>query len=240
MVKLKRSSVEGREMLQAFFSSKVRVKLLTHFFSHPQERFYARRLARQVEAHYNAVWQELNNLERAGLLASERDANVKYYQLNPDFPIYEELKRIILKTSGLGQSLREALDDLGTVEWAFIYGSVAAGEEDSLSDVDLMLVGEVELLALSAVIAQLEDQLGREINYLVLTRAELAQRLADGDPFTVNVLDGPKMMLIGDEDALRQVAGAAPDQVVSGPASGSGPVAPGGCPRPGHGRENPT
>jgi predicted nucleotidyltransferase len=178
------------------------VKLLTHFFSNPQERFYARRLARQVEAHYNAVWQELNNLERAGLLASERDANVKYYQLNPDFPIYEELKRIILKTSGLGQSLREALDDLGTVEWAFIYGSVAAGEEDALSDVDLMLVGEVELLALSAVIARLEDQVGREINYLVLTRAELAQRLADGDPFTNNVLDGPKMMLIGDEDAL--------------------------------------
>jgi predicted nucleotidyltransferase len=100
---------------------------------------------------------------------------------------------------------------LGTVEWAFIYGSVAAGEEDSLSDVDLMLVGEVELLALSAVIAQLEDQLGREINYLVLTRAELAQRLADGDPFTNNVLDGPKMMLIGDADALRQAVKAAQD-----------------------------
>jgi predicted nucleotidyltransferase len=203
--------LRGERCCRLFFSSKVRVKLLTHFFSHPQERFYARRLARQVEAHYNAVWQELNNLERAGLLASERDANVKYYQLNPEFPIYEELKRIILKTSGLGQSLREALDDLGTVEWAFIYGSVAAGEEDSLSDVDLVLVGEVELLALSAVIARLEDQLGREINYLVLARAELAQRLADGDPFTNNVLDGPKMMLIGDEDALRQVAGAAPD-----------------------------
>ena len=198
-------------MLQALFSSKARVKLLTHFFSHPEEQFYARSLARQVEEHYNAVWQELNNLERVGLLVSEWDANVKYYRLNPDFPIYDELKRIILKTSGLGQSLREALDHLGTVEWAFIYGSVAAGEEDSLSDVDLMLVGEVDLMALSAVIARLEDQLGREINYLVSAPAELAQRLADGDPFINNVLAGPKVMLIGDEDALRQVAGAAPD-----------------------------
>lgn len=198
-------------MLQALFSSKVRVKLLTHFFSHPEEQFYARSLARQVEEYYNAVWQELNNLERVGLLVSERDANVKYYRLNPDFPIYKELKRIILKTSGVGQSLREALDHLGTVEWAFIYGSMAAGEEDSLSDVDLMLVGEVDLMALSAVIARLEDQLGREINYLVFARAELAQRLADGDPFINNVLAGPKVMLIGDEDALRQAAGAAPD-----------------------------
>ena len=164
-----------------------------------------------MEAHYNAVWQELDNLERIGLLLSERDANVKYYRLNPDFPIYDELKRIIMKTSGLGQSLREALDDLGMVEWAFIYGSVAAGEEDALSDVDLMLVGEVELLALSAVISRLEDQLGREINYVALTRAELVQRLADRDPFINNVLAGSKMMLIGDEDALRQVAGTTPD-----------------------------
>ena len=198
-------------MLQALFSSKARVKLLTHFFSHPEEQFYARHLARQMEAHYNAVWQELDNLERIGLLLSERDANVKYYRLNPDFPIYDELKRIIMKTSGLGQSLREALDDLGMVEWAFIYGSVAAGEEDDLSDVDLMLVGEVELLALSAVISRLEDQLGREINYVALTRAELVQRLADRDPFINNVLAGSKMMLIGDEDALRQVAGTTPD-----------------------------
>jgi predicted nucleotidyltransferase len=198
-------------MLQVLFSSKMRVRLLTHFFTHPEGRFYARSLARQVEAHYNAVWQELNNLERIGLLVSERDANVKYYRLNPEFPIYEELKRIILKTSGLGQSLREALEDLGAVKWAFIYGSVAAGEEDSLSDVDLMLVGEVELLALSAAIARLEDQLGREINYIVLTQAELVQRLADADPFIDNVLTGPKVMLIGEEDALRQVAGAAAD-----------------------------
>ncbi len=123
----------------------------------------------------------------------------------------DQEKRIILKTSGLGHFLRGTLDHLGTVEWAFIYGSVAAGEEDFLSDVDLMLVGEVDLLALSAVIARLEDQLGREINYLALDRAELVQRLADDDPFINNVLAGPKVMLIGDEDALRQVAGTAPN-----------------------------
>ena len=208
-------------MLQALFSSKVRVKLLTHFFSHPQEEFYARSLARQTDEHYNAVWQELNNLERIGLLISKRQANAKYYHLNADFPIYEELKRIVMKTSGLGQPLREALGDLEAVDWAFIYGSVAANEDDSFSDVDLMLIGQVDLLELSAVIARLEDQLGRGINYLVLTREELAQRLADGDSFTANVLASPKMMLIGDEDALRQTAERAPNQALPGQASRS-------------------
>jgi predicted nucleotidyltransferase len=206
-------------MLQSLFSSKVRVRLLTHFFSHPGEQFYARGLARQIEEHYNAVWQELNNLEHIGLLASEQNGNVKHYRLNPAFPIYDELKRIILKTSGLGQAIRESLDRLGAVEWAFIYGSVAADEEDFRSDIDLMLVGELDLLATAEVIARLEDQLGREINYLTITRAELVDRLADSEPFAQNVLTGPKIMLIGDEDALREVAGTRPHQALSGTAA---------------------
>jgi len=196
-------------VLQALFSSRVRVELLTHFFTHPGERFYARGLAKQMGEHYNAVWQELGNLERLGLLIGEQDANIKYYRLNPDFPLYPELKRIILKTAGLGQVLRDTLTHLGEVEFAFIFGSVAADQEDMLSDVDLMLVGEVNLLELSGVVAQLEEQIGREINYLILTPAELSQRLGDGEPFIQNVLAGPKIMLIGAEDALRRIADAA-------------------------------
>jgi predicted nucleotidyltransferase len=195
-------------MLQNLFSSHVRVALLTHFFSHPDERFYARELSRQLEEHYNAVWRELGNLEAVGLLSSEESAGAKYYRLDPAFPIYEELKRIILKTTGLGQVLREALGRLGALDWAFVYGSVAAGDEDLLSDIDLMLVGEVDLMALSEVIASLEDQLGRSIHYVVLSQVELRQRLAEQDPFLTNVMSGPKILLIGEENGLRAVVGA--------------------------------
>lgn len=198
-------------MLQNLFSSRVRVALLTHLFTHPDEQFYARELARQLDTHYNAVWRELGNLEALGLLASEQQATAKVYRLNPGFPIYEELKRIILKTSGLGQVLHQELSRLGTVEWAFVYGSVAAGDEDLLSDIDLMLVGEVDLMALSDVIARLEEQLGRAINYVVLPQHELARRLAEGEPFLTNVLAGPKIMLIGEEHGLREAAAAAAD-----------------------------
>jgi predicted nucleotidyltransferase len=198
-------------MLQNLFSSSVRVALLTHLFTHPDEQFYARELARALDMHYNAVWRELNNLEATGLLASEENATVKYYSLNRQFPIYDELKRIVLKTTGLGQVLREALDDLGAVEVAFVYGSVAAGDEDFRSDVDLMLIGTVDLPAVSAVIAGLEEQLGRAINYVVLSRQELADRVVRDDPFVENVLAGAKIMLIGDEDALRETATARAD-----------------------------
>jgi predicted nucleotidyltransferase len=203
---------ESREvsMLQNLFSSKVRVALLTYLFIHPEDRFYGRELARRLDEHYNALWRELNNLETIGLLIGEETTTVKYYRLNPRFPIYEELKRIVLKTAGFGQVLREGLGNLGAVEWAFVYGSVAAGDEDLLSDIDLMLVGNVDLLALSNIIAVLEERLGRAINYVVLSRQELAQRVAREDPFLANVLAGAKIMLIGDEDGLREaIAGGA-------------------------------
>ena len=201
-------------MLQNLFSSNVRVALLTHFYTHPDERFYARDLARRLEEHYNAVWRELGNLEAIGLLSSEENAAAKYYRLNPDFPINEELKRIVLKTTGLGGALREGLERLGAVEWTFVFGSVATGDDDLLSDIDLMLVGKVDLMLLSEVIARLEDQMGRAINYLILSREELVQRTAEGESFIRNVLAGPKIMLIGDEDALRAAASARAHQAL--------------------------
>ena len=198
-------------MLKQLFSSRVRVKLLTIFLTNPDARFYTRQLSRLLEESPYAVQRELHRMESIGLLEVEPEANIKYYAVDKSCPIYPELKNIILKTAGLGDTLREGLTGLGNVEQAFVYGSVAAGEEDSLSDIDLMLVGEVDLLELSEIIARLEGQLGREINYMALTPAELSQRIADADPFIGNVLAGPKIILIGDKDALREAAGTAAD-----------------------------
>jgi predicted nucleotidyltransferase len=195
-------------MLQKLFSSEVRVLLLTYFYSHPDEQFYARELARQLGQHYNAVWRELNNLEGIGLLSSEQTGGIKLYRLNREFPIYEELKRIIFKTTALGQVLRTALDPLGRVECAFIYGSVANASDDRLSDIDLMLVGQVDLMSPSEAIANVESQLGRAVNYLAMSREEMARRASEGDPFLSNVLSGPKIMLIGEENGLREIATA--------------------------------
>jgi len=198
-------------MLKQLFSSRVRVKLLTIFLTNPDARFYTRELSRLLDESPYAVQRELRRLKSVGLLEVEPEANIKYYAVDKSCPIYPELKSIVLKTTGLGDALREGLTKLGNVERAFVHGSVAAGEEDSLSDIDLMLVGEVDLLELSEITARLEGQLGREINYMALTPAELSQRIADGDPFTENVLSGPKIILIGDKDALRQAAGTTTD-----------------------------
>jgi predicted nucleotidyltransferase len=190
-------------MLEQLFSSRVRVKLLTTFLTNPDARFYTRQLERLLDGSPYAIQRELRRLEAIGLLEAQPEANIKYYAVNKDFPIYPELKNIILKTTGVGDVLHEGLAKLGTVEQAFIYGSVAAGDEDGLSDIDLMIIGKVDLIRLSSVISQLEDSIGREINYIVYERGEMERKLQEGDVFLNNVDSGPKIMLIGREDELR-------------------------------------
>jgi predicted nucleotidyltransferase len=187
-------------MLERLFSSRVRVKLLTIFLTNPHSRFYTRELERLLGESPYAIQRELRRLEGIGLLEAERQANIRYYWVNERFPIYSELRGMILKTSGLGDTLKEALVPLSTIKEAFVYGSVAAGDEDGSSDIDVMIVGEVDLLRLSEVISGLEDSTGREVNYSVYSGEELERKLREGDPFLANVLSGPKIMLIGPED----------------------------------------
>lgn len=217
-------------VLQALFSSRVRVGLLSIFLLNPETPFHASALTQTVGAHYNAVWKELNHLERAGVLLSESSANTKFYRLNPRLPILSELRSIILKTVGVGDHIRNALGNLGQVNAAFIYGSFAAGDMDRQSDLDLMLIGQVDLNRLAPIIARLEKELGRAVNYSAYTPDEWREK--QREPFIANVLSSPRIMLIGDEDALRATRTTRTHQALQGKPRRNSQVAQGRRARP--------
>jgi predicted nucleotidyltransferase len=198
--------LKENRILERLFSSRVRVQLMATFLLHPDESHHVRELSRQVGASYSAIWKELANLDVLGLLESEVSAQRKIYRINPDFPILPELQIIILKTIGAGDTIRQALQSLGEVNTAFIFGSFAEADSDSLSDLDLMVVGEVNLKDLSLSIEELENQLGRAVNYMTYTLQEWQEKVKNGDPFVHNVLEGDKIMLVGSEDVLRESA----------------------------------
>ena len=198
-------------MLEKLFSSQVRVELLTLFLTHPGERYYTRQLERLLGRSPRALQQELHRLESIGLLRSQTEANIKYYTADPDFPLYPELQRIILKTTGVGDVLRDGLSNLGGVEWAFVYGSAATGKEDRFSDIDIMMIGTANLTTLSQIVSKLENDLARPINYIVLSLPEVIERLGRGDAFWHNMMADPKVFLVGDENALFQAVAAAED-----------------------------
>lgn len=184
-------------MLQKLFTSKTRVKLLTLFIMNPEREMYIREIARSTKENINAIRRELANLEEIGLLKSERKGNLKYYVANKKMPIYNELASIILKTEGVAKELKENLIEIG-VKTAFIYGSFASREATVNSDIDIFIIGEVDEDKLIIKIREIEKTLSREINYVLFTAKEFKRKKKSKDPFVLNVLKEPKIMLIGD------------------------------------------
>lgn len=189
-------------MLNRLFSSRTRVDLLTLFYNNPERRFYLRQIARELQRDVSGIKRELDNLEKIGLLTSEKEGNLRYYMANKAFPLFPEMKAIIFKTVGVSGSLRDALQKIGGLKAAFIYGSYARGVEGILSAIDLIIIGSVDLTQLNQVIVGLEEYLNREILYLVYDEEEFQRRRAEEDPFLTEVLKGKKVMLVGREDEL--------------------------------------
>ena len=189
-------------MLERLFSSRVRIDLIAHFVLHPGSHYHTRGLEKVLHANYSAIWKELRNLEEAGLLVSEEDAGRKLFRLNQDFPLLDELRAMFLKTAAAGDRIRKALEGHDGIVAAFIYGSYALGQADAYSDLDLMVIGDVELPSLSQSLSELEAELGRPVNYIMYTLAEWRSKLANRDPFATDVQRGPRLMLVGSEDAI--------------------------------------
>jgi predicted nucleotidyltransferase len=194
-------------MLQKIFSSRARVEILSAFFMNPERELYLREVARLTGEDYKNVSMELRNLSEIGLVSSKTKGNLKYFRLNKEFVIYEELKSIFMKTRGAVGILREAVSTKRNIDYAFIYGSFVTGEERAESDIDLMVIGRISLEGVLALIRGPEEKLSREINVSVYDLEEISKRAKDHDPFIMEVLGGSKIMLIGDEDELRRIAG---------------------------------
>jgi len=192
-------------MLQKLFSSRVRVEILSAFLMNPERELYLREVARLTGADYKSVSMELRNLEEIGLMSSRNEGNLKYFRLNKEFVIYEELKSIFMKTKGAVGILREAVSTKRDIDYAFIYGSFATGEERAGSDIDLIVIGRISLEGLLALLRGPEEILSREINVSLYDLQEIRKRVKDHDPFIMEVLGGSKIMLIGDENELRRI-----------------------------------
>lgn len=184
--------------LVLLFGSKTRVDLLTLFVMHPGEAFYVRQIAGLLNQSTTPVVRELARLEQLDLLTSEKKANAKYFFMNRQSPIFQELKSLILKTTGLADILRKALKPLATLSFAFVYGSFASGEMGPKSDVDLFLIGNASLSSLTKAVRAAGSKLGREVQYSIFDEEEFLRKLKKNDDFVRQVVSGPKIMIVGD------------------------------------------
>ena len=193
--------------LGAALFSKNRRAILALLYSHADQQFYLRQIVRASGGGVGAVQRELKQLAQAGIIRrAVRDKQV-YFQADPDCPIFEELKSLVMKTTGVADVLRGGLAPLAErIAVAFVYGSVARGQERRTSDVDLMVIGDVGFSDVVRALADAQEQLRREVNPTVYPPNEYRTRLGAGQPFLTRVLRQPKIFLIGNDRELAELA----------------------------------
>jgi predicted nucleotidyltransferase len=184
--------------------SKVQQRVLGLLFVNADRSFYTNEIVRFVGCGIGAVQRELETLAQSELVTIKKIGNQKHYQANPDTPIFAELRGILLKTVGLADILRLALLPLSDkIQTAFIYGSIAKGNDTAKSDIDVLIVGtELAYADVYEALSAHETDLGRPVNPSIYSTQELQRKLAEENAFVSRVLEQPKIFLIGSENDL--------------------------------------
>lgn len=187
--------------------SDYRRRVLAFLLLRPDEHFHVREISRLIAVPAGSLHRELKLLADAGFLARHAAGNQVRYQADRGCPIFHELAGIFRKTSGMADILRSALLPLShDVKAAFIFGSVAKGEERAASDVDVCVVGSASFTEVVLALADMRQKLGREINPVVIAHEQFISKLNACEQFVSRIMSEPKLFLIGDEHDLGKPA----------------------------------
>jgi predicted nucleotidyltransferase len=177
-----------------------RRKLLGTLFLQPDERYHVRELSRMTGVPAGSLHRELKAMAAAGLLVREQVGNQVLYRADQSCEIFEELASIFRKTTGLASLLRDELHAISdNIEFALVFGSMASGRQNSSSDVDVLVLGNLKLIEVVKALSPLGQVLKREINPVVMTTREYSSLIKKGDRFAARVGEEPKVFVIGDD-----------------------------------------
>jgi predicted nucleotidyltransferase/predicted transcriptional regulator with HTH domain len=182
------------------FRSRTRRRLLAYYFTNPTARHHLRDLAERLSTDPSNLSKELRRLQREGLFRSEVSGRQKYFQLNREYPLFDEVRRIVGKTIGAVATIRESLKKIEGIDEAYLYGSFARNQQDATSDIDILMIGDPREEVLVQAVQKLERQLGREINYTVLTPREFETRRTRKDAFMESVWHNKRIPLIAPDE----------------------------------------
>lgn len=194
-------------MIDALFGSKTRVKLLHLFLNNPNRAFYVREITRKIDEQINSVRRELANMLSIGIIKSETSNNRLYYEINQDYPHYKPLHEIFSDAASGSATVEAKVDandwpkrlkPLGDVRVLLFAGNLVKG---STSDVDVLIVGDINKTQAKKFIKELEEEENRSLNFAVMSYQDFYYRLSIRDKFVVSITSG-KYTVIADSDNI--------------------------------------
>lgn len=184
--------------------SKSRTEILRQLFGITPNEFHIREIVRQSNLNVSTIRQELKTLSEMNLITSIRKGNRLYCTANQNHPLYSDLRNIVIKSFGIIDVLQPKFSTID-VEVVFIYGSFARNEAKANSDIDIMVIGNLELEKLTECLVGVPEQLEREVNPIILSANKLEEKLFNNDPFITEIMNAPKMFIKGSAPQLQSI-----------------------------------
>jgi predicted nucleotidyltransferase len=188
--------------LSEILSSKVRAEIFRILFGLGEEEVHMRELERRSGFTIGTIQTELKKLLGLDLVKIRKDGNRNYFSANRIHPLYQDIRNMVLKTTGLIDILKSALQDQTDIQLAFVFGSIARHEANAGSDVDLFIIGDTGLRNVITLLSGVSEKIGREINPHVINKEEFTERKHATEHFITSVLKESKLFIIGNEDDL--------------------------------------
>ena len=169
--------------------------VLGFFMLEDDAEVYVNELAHRFALDSGNLSRLLIALEKEGLLQSRWRGKQRYYSIDKSYPLLKEYKKIVLKTAGIEALLRENLEKIPGIDTAFIYGSYADDRMDAASDIDVMVIGRQDTLAVNKAVTKIQAKVDRAINVINMDEAEYKKKKR-GDPFVRNIFKGKRIELV--------------------------------------------
>jgi hypothetical protein len=198
-------------MFEQLFGSKTRVKLLSLFLNNPGRAYYVREITRKIDEQINSVRRELSNLLSIGIIKSESSNNKLYYEVDETYEHYGELHHIFAKIPVKSKAIKETKEEdtiakrlraTGQVKLAFLTGYFV---HDDNAGVDICIIGDVNRASVAKVVAELEKEQNRELNYTIMTTDDYSYRLNLNDRFLMSLLDTKRIVLIDGDQKEQEI-----------------------------------
>jgi len=192
--------------LSQILSSRTRAEIFKLLYGSAEEELHVREIERRTGLNDRTIRQELSKLLKLDLVIDRKDSNRIYYRANKSNPLYPDIRNLVLKSAGMIDLFGIALKDK-LIQIAFIFGSISEGKETSDSDVDLFVIGQLGMRAVSTLLSGISERVGREINPHVMNSDELRKRIKEKDHFISSVMKAKKIFIVGTANDLKTMAG---------------------------------
>jgi len=185
----------AKEILEQLFDSPIKVKLLKLFLRNPEEYFELKEIVKKTRVDRTSCRRQINKLKDINFIKSKFKSGKKLYSLNYTFDFYNELRTLVLKSSPASKNkILNRLKNIGRIKLVLLSGIFVNSEN---SRADLLIVGDgIKNKNLTNFLKDLESEVGKEINYVVLTTADFKYRYDMFDRFIRDILEKPHEKLI--------------------------------------------